>query len=155
MKTCTKCKETKALDLFYVIKRNGVEKGHTSTCRACTNTKNKEWAKTENGKVSHDKARKAYRSRNVDKYKDYELNRAYGISLDDYNSMREKQNYCCAICSTHESKAVRGLLYVDHCHETSVVRGLLCSVCNKALGLFKDNPEFLLRAVSYLKGKSV
>lgn len=39
---------------------------------------------------------------------------------------------------------------VDHCHETGQVRGLLCNLCNQALGLFKDSPELLARATAYL-----
>ena len=47
---------------------------------------------------------------------------------------------------------VKSTLNVDHCHETGKIRGLLCHNCNRALGLFKDNVEFLERAILYLKG---
>jgi hypothetical protein len=40
---------------------------------------------------------------------------------------------------------------VDHNHTTGKVRGLLCSSCNGALGLFKDNPEVVAAALLYLK----
>lgn len=151
MKKCTLCNETKDLSEFYVINKN--PNRLTARCRKCTNIKTMEWAKTDSGKASHDKSRKLWVDGNKEHRKNYELNRAYGISLDDYNEMRVKQNYSCAVCGKHETEAVRKMLYVDHCHTTNKVRGLLCSVCNKALGLFKDNPEFLLRAVSYLKEK--
>jgi hypothetical protein len=43
-------------------------------------------------------------------------------------------------------------LCIDHCHETNLVRGLLCHDCNKGLGNFKDNIIFLQIAIEYLKG---
>lgn len=42
-------------------------------------------------------------------------------------------------------------LYIDHCHKTNQVRGLLCFSCNSALGHFKDNVESLKKAIKYLK----
>lgn len=50
----------------------------------------------------------------------------------------------CVICGTKES------LVVDHCHKTNVVRGMLCSHCNRGLGHFRDDPELLEFARIYL-----
>jgi len=41
--------------------------------------------------------------------------------------------------------------YVDHCHKTGQVRGVLCSGCNKALGYIKDDPTTAYRMSVYLK----
>jgi hypothetical protein len=39
---------------------------------------------------------------------------------------------------------------VDHCHKSGQIRGLLCNACNKGLGLFKDSPIILEKAIKYL-----
>lgn len=42
---------------------------------------------------------------------------------------------------------------IDHCHTTGNIRGLLCDLCNKGLGLFKDDTNLLQNAINYLRGK--
>lgn len=69
----------------------------------------------------------------------------YGIKPAEYRAMYEAQGGRCAICRDDSPLAV------DHCHTTGEVRGLLCALCNRALGLMRDNPENLSAAISYLK----
>jgi len=73
----------------------------------------------------------------------------YGISIEDKQKMLRKQHGKCSICLSSISfrKAC-----VDHCHKTGRVRGLLCSLCNKALGLFGDRVNNLRRAIRHLGG---
>ena|SRR3990167_129596 len=76
----------------------------------------------------------------------------YGISLKRYDEILEEQNGVCAVCGkTPEENGKR--LSVDHCHKTKIIRGLLCDNCNKGMGNFKDNVDFLLKAVKYLSNK--
>jgi len=42
-------------------------------------------------------------------------------------------------------------LSVDHNHKTKQVRGLLCTSCNSALGLFRESAIVLKGAINYLK----
>lgn len=73
--------------------------------------------------------------------------RAYGITVEDYNTMLEAQDYGCYICGgVDENRA----LSIDHNHRTGKVRGLLCSNHNRALGLLGDDPELLIAAHRYL-----
>jgi len=74
----------------------------------------------------------------------------YGINPEEYNQMYVDQEGKCHICETHEDNLPR-VLCVDHCHETGAVRGLLCRHCNLALGMFKDNPKLLQRALQYVQ----
>ena len=78
------------------------------------------------------------------------LKQKYGMTLEEYNSKREKQNNRCAICkgtSTHH-------LVVDHDHESGAIRDLLCSECNLGLGKFRDNALILEAALVYLNKHS-
>jgi hypothetical protein len=79
----------------------------------------------------------------------------YNITPQEYEAMLEAQNYKCAICNKKAEDNKRGnrveSLNIDHCHKTKQIRGLLCHQCNSGLGHFKDNTEFLLKAVEYLR----
>lgn len=68
----------------------------------------------------------------------------------DYDRLLEQQDERCKICCRLGSEFKRRLC-ADHDHRTGVVRGLLCHRCNKALGLFDDNPENLESAAQYLE----
>ena len=78
---------------------------------------------------------------------DKKLQKLFGITLTDYNELLTKQNHVCALCGKRPKKK---RLSVDHCHKTGKVRGLLCGNCNTAIGLFKDNPIVLEKAIAYL-----
>lgn len=98
----------------------------------------------------HRKARLA----NADYYMDIDLKRKYGITLEWYRNQLFKQNNVCAICKQPEKAVIRGKVIampVDHCHKTGKARGLLCTKCNRGLGLFEDNVDFLNNAIEYLK----
>src|SRR5262249_13890238 len=69
----------------------------------------------------------------------------YGLSLQDYDRMFQRQRGLCAICW----KRSRRRLCVDHSHDLRMVRGLLCSSCNIGFGHFFENPAFLRRAADY------
>lgn len=58
----------------------------------------------------------------------------------------------CAICGTTAWPGRHSRPHVDHCHETGLVRGILCSECNTGLGKFKEDPALLRRAIEYLAG---
>ena len=97
-----------------------------------------------------------YRKRRPRNVRNTELKKHYGITLDDWESLHTAQNGVCAICQQTESTSSDRYanLAVDHCHTTGKVRGLLCNTCNRALGLFKDNPVVLAAALQYLNSRS-
>lgn len=84
------------------------------------------------------------------KYRRRMIEKSFGIPYSEYEAMYEKQGGKCAICLGEEPCARNDHLAIDHCHESGKVRGLLCSSCNRALGLFKDSIEILESAKRYL-----
>lgn len=89
------------------------------------------------------------REEQPDHVRSIKLKAAFGITYEDYKTILTSQNNCCAICGKTPQEN-RKRLAVDHCHTTKQVRGLLCSPCNQAIGLFKDNPNNLYSAIAYL-----
>lgn len=75
----------------------------------------------------------------------------YGITLDDYDRMADEQDHKCALCGQPETTSNKERLCIDHDHETGKVRRLLCSNCNRAIGLLGDDPELLRRAAEYIE----
>jgi hypothetical protein len=74
------------------------------------------------------------------------LQKHYGLSDEDYDTLLAKQGGACAICR----RRPRGRLCVDHCHSTGFVRGLLCRKCNLGLGCLVDDAASLISAFAYL-----
>jgi hypothetical protein len=145
-KDCPKCAQTLPLFSFYkdVSKKDGL----TSYCKACSKDKR---LKTyhDNAEVEKEKLT-TYYNKNKDRAKHYRLSKVYGLDKEEYERMYDEQQGKCAICGTHHDELKRGL-FVDHCHSTEQVRGLLCQFCNTLLGMAQDNPSVLLNAVNYLK----
>jgi hypothetical protein len=92
---------------------------------------------------------KKYRNENKEAKWESSIKRNYGIDASDYEEMMVKQEGKCSICKEVCSSNKR--LSVDHCHLTGKVRGLLCSKCNTAIGLLKDDVALLSTATEYLK----
>jgi hypothetical protein len=60
---------------------------------------------------------------------------AFRLTSDDWNKIFIYQNKCCFICQKPQGKVK---FHVDHSHKSGLVRGLLCSQCNRALGKIED-----------------
>jgi hypothetical protein len=75
---------------------------------------------------------------NPDHWRNFELKRHYGITLEEYRAMEAKQGGLCALCGKPPLVGKRApgkpqrppVLEVDHDHITKKVRGLLCHWCN-------------------------
>ena len=69
--------------------------------------------------------------------------------------MLDDCHYSCEICGDPvklEGNRGEGA-YLDHNHDTGVVRGILCCDCNLTLGKMNDDPEKLESAAKYLRDR--
>ena len=97
-------------------------------------------------------ARDWQRKQPIEKRRDRWLRTRYGITWDQYVALLEKQGGKCAVPTCTEPPGGRGNTYhVDHDHETGKVRGLLCSNCNRALGLLRENPDRIDGLARYIR----
>lgn len=105
----------------------------------------------------HNERGRAWREKHRDRVKGFSLKYWYGISQEEYTAMHNAQGGVCAICSRPETSVNHGKgggikwLAVDHCHETGVIRGLLCHFCNTGIGKLQDSPATLRKAANYIE----
>lgn len=79
------------------------------------------------------------------------LRHKYGITLVVTEVLLAAQGGRCPICQ-REINLTDG--DIDHDHKTKAVRGILCQTCNRGLGQFKDNAEWLDEATCYIRRHS-
>lgn len=86
------------------------------------------------------------------------LKSTYNIKPEEVVRIVKLENECCPGCKNEFTLGEDEYYYdktgkavvVDHDHETGNVRGVLCSTCNVALGMAKDNPHTLINLAEYL-----
>jgi hypothetical protein len=74
--------------------------------------------------------------------------RKYGITSEQKESMLILQNHKCASCGV-DLKSPKYKPHVDHNHLTGKVRGILCSDCNRSLGIMKEDPNKIYGLLQY------
>jgi hypothetical protein len=150
-KICCECKQEKNETEF--CRKTTARDGLRSSCKDCDNARSRK---------NYSKNPEKHRQRNLAKYwrekpraQNSRLVRLYGITKEQYNKMFVAQNGRCAICNMPQDSGnkrdAEKVLAVDHDHKNGRVRGLLCTACNTALGRFRDDPEFIKRALGYLE----
>jgi len=125
-KICKTCRNNLSLSDYY--------KSNPYVCKECIKSK----------------ARREYTK---DKNFNNKANRHH-IDKDELYGLMCTQGNKCAICNRPErfnnQFGVKSLA-IDHDHKTGKIRGLLCSNCNRTLGLFEDNISLLESAKRYLE----
>jgi hypothetical protein len=142
-KVCSKCGEEKPVEAFGIrsVNPDGLNNG----CRKCmASYRSEHYFKNDD-----------YRQHRIREATKINRKRKYGITDEDFQILLNTQNSKCAICSVHLDGSIFSLKgQLDHCHVTKKVRGILCGKCNTALGLFKDDRNIMLEAISYLDRSS-
>lgn len=126
---CKVCDEIKPIESFRVV---GGYRKHK--CKDCLNVYRRSQYECGETELSI-RARK--------------LIRDYGITIEEYEEMCILQNHVCAICK--QTCVTENRLSIDHCHKTGKIRGLQSNSCNNGIGRFRDNPDLLIAAATYLK----
>lgn len=179
VKICCRCKIEKSIDLFPRNKRlsdgrdtrcsscNSIssknyrnlnlEKTRASTRRWYYANKShvrdvqKRWGKNNPDKIKAAQKRYKESHPNYRTFKD--IKRNFGIDVSEYFKILNSQNGVCLICNRPERRKLFGKitrLAIDHNHKTGKVRGLLCSNCNRALGLLEENLVFIDQMKKYI-----
>jgi hypothetical protein len=132
-KICKKCEIEKPLQDFYTFfdKWSG-KHYYGARCKPCHQEYRRESTTTP-------------RNRKAEK-----LQLRYGLTYEQWESIREAESFSCMICGITEDEMGKKL-DVDHCHSSGKVRGVLCNPCNNVLGTAKDNIDILKAAITYLE----
>ena len=159
MRICSKCDESKPESDFYktsgarckdCFKKQSVEIQQRDPVKHAARARKHYWASEENRQNAIEKSTQRYfankAQRNFNAFK-RSLVKLYGITYEIYEEMLKQQNGRCGICKQLPSRR----LDVDHDHVTGIVRGLLCSNCNTAIGLLKEDPALFAEALNYLQ----
>lgn len=126
MKRCADCGVEKPLDQF--VRNRAKQSGRSSYCKPCWTLRIRRHKQQLYGGE-----------------RSFLLKLRYGITAQEVEEMRRRQDGVCAICRSNPPE------HVDHCHASGTVRGLLCFGCNRGLGKAQDDPELLRRGLSYLE----
>lgn len=126
-----------------VVGFSAMSKGNTKSCGCLNNRQGKDSPNFKHGFAdkSHPEY-KRYQRECFDRHR-------YNLEPQEKKALLEKQNYGCAICG-YKFGQKKGDIKVDHCHSQGHVRGLLCDLCNRGLGYFKDNVDSFKNAINYL-----
>lgn len=140
-KNCTGCGESLPLNQF---RSRGGSKSHLkkSRCNTCLYKQHKQWSEENIDKIS------IYREK--DKWNLRKRCQRHNISVSEFMSVYNEQDCSCAICKKEISIEDSA---IDHNHDSGEFRGVLCKTCNRALGMFSDNPDVLMSAFNYLLDK--
>lgn len=178
MKTCTKCKVKKAVSEFF--RQTSKKSGLKSSCKSCDSAYTKTVKRNESleqrvvrNRINAKKARlrrlldpSAARAANREWRKTRTpeqrarylkaqylraLMRVYGLTEEEVAEMIIQQDNRCAVCYCLFGVGRTFAPRIDHCHNTGVVRGLLCNGCNLGLGGLKDSPILLRAAAEYIE----
>lgn len=107
-------------------------------------------------RCNHERPIKEYSSRRTFCNRCHNLSRRYKLNYAELVDLLESQDGQCAICSCEldaETDKHGRQSVVDHCHDTNIVRGILCHPCNLMLGYAKDRAVVLQEAILYLDKK--
>ena len=147
VKLCKGCKTVKPWSEYHPD-ATALKKGDWRPryqCKDCTNAKSRAWHHRQDPTV----AKRDSKNRH--------LKHKYGITLEQFEQRLAEQGGLCAICGCSEETEYHPF-GVDHDHACcpgivscgKCVRGIICNLCNRTLGMVNDDIERLEKLVQYL-----
>ena len=136
-KPCKVCGLLKNLTDFH---KSANRDGRFNICKSCHHIRTILWRKSNHSKTLIYNRTSRLRSR-------------YNLSNEQFVKFVEAQKGACLICGDipdPKGSNRTNKLHVDHCHITGKVRGLLCHLCNRGIGLFRERQDLLEKALEYL-----
>lgn len=133
---CSNCKELLPVESF--SKKPSSKRGYQYKCKNCHNAYVRDTWYINNRKKQQDSN---YKWKKENKSKVFASKYNCSVELIEELWSRGK----CDICGSNDK------LGIDHCHNSGMVRGILCAGCNHALGKFKDNVDAMKIAIEYLE----
>jgi hypothetical protein len=153
---CQLCNIERPIEDFTILyqrKDNGlVYRRHECVeCRKQVNKRPDQKEKAASRKYRYDRSAKGWEAKSKWRFK-----REYGISVEDARHLLSAQDGRCAniaCCKQIEFgvKDRKKIAVIDHCHKTGRVRGVMCDMCNKTMGMSADNPAILMGLANYLR----
>lgn len=126
--------------------------------RKSHNKASRKYEKTEKGKVTRKRyldsekgkkflEKKAKIKKSRSQQIKHGLKHIYNMTVEQYNQMLVDQNGVCSLCRKPELDRRLG---VDHNHETSEIRSLLCRRCNFLVGYVENNVDLVKQILKYI-----
>lgn len=153
MKTCSQCGVEQPITEYHYKRgqtqnrckkcRSAYQKAHYLANREREREVRKAWYEKNKSAVSI-KMKRQYKE-NPEKFVYARKLRKYGLTKERYEAMLAEQGNACEICRS----IFVATPYVDHCHDTHRVRGLLCSQCNTGYGLLKEDVAIFKSCIAY------
>lgn len=125
---CPSCTKIKPPEEFHLT--GARSEGRRRRCKDCI----KQYLSTPEGRRSRQRIKRKHDT---------------GFTQTHWDAALAIQRQRCAICELPFSSQRPPC--GDHCHSMQQPRGILCNHCNAGLGMFRDKPECLRRAASYLE----
>lgn len=154
-KACSQCKEIKPLDQFNRnANKKSQSKGVRSDCKVCQSAYNAAYRarKTKEERAEY----RANYLKTATGQLSWLQTKARRLGMDESEVQKVVAHFkdhdgLCDICGKSPEHSSYGVLCIDHCHDSNVFRGLLCSQCNSLLGYSYDNVDTLQSAIEYLQ----
>lgn len=111
----------------------------------------------ENRKKRKKPTRKSLTPQQKEAARERMLHKKYGMTSQEFLDRVSAQQNKCKLCNRifGEVKGRLDTAQVDHDHATGKVRGIICGVCNTAMGKLGDTVEKIERIVKYMKFENI